>query len=205
MGTDSFDFDAGALCLDFANTVAWHASDRPEDRLDGYGDLIRWGQAAGILSPDQAQRLAQVAQNQAEAAEAAFAAATRLREALYRIFVDLTGEETVAAADLELLNRHLSRALPHLQLEPASPAFTWRWTAAPADLEQIVWPVVRSAADLLTTDTLERVGQCADDRGCGYLFVDTSRNRSRRWCSMESCGNRAKVRRHYHRQRSEQE
>jgi predicted RNA-binding Zn ribbon-like protein len=64
----------------------------------------------------------------------------------------------------------------------------------------MLWPVVRDAADLLTSKELNRVGRCADER-CGWLFVDTSRNRSRRWCSMESCGNRAKARRHYRKSR----
>ena len=67
-------------------------------------------------------------------------------------------------------------------------------------LECMLCPVVRDAADLLTSRELERVGRCADER-CGWLFVDTSRNRSRRWCSMESCGNRAKARRHYRKSR----
>lgn len=200
MSVDTFDYDSGALCLDFANTVAWHASDEPRDRLHGYGDLIRWGEGAGLLSAVEAQRLAQAAEEHPEAAQAVFAAAVELREALYRIFAGVAAGKSVDPADLERLNRHLSWALPHRKIVPALPAFTWVWQAEPGDLEQIVWPVVRSAADLLTGDTLERVGQCADDRGCGYLFVDTSRNRSRRWCSMESCGNRAKVRRHYRRQ-----
>jgi predicted RNA-binding Zn ribbon-like protein len=66
----------------------------------------------------------------------------------------------------------------------------------------MLWPVARSAADLLTSaEELARVGQCADDRGCGWLFFDTSRNHSRRWCAMKDCGNRAKARRHYRRQR----
>ena len=70
--------------------------------------------------------------------------------------------------------------------------------------DRILWPVARSAGELLISDKLDRVRQCADDRGCGYLFVDTSRNRSRRWCSMESCGNRAKAHRHYQRQQKGQ-
>jgi predicted RNA-binding Zn ribbon-like protein len=67
------------------------------------------------------------------------------------------------------------------------------------DLDEMLRPVARSAADWLVSADVDRVRLCADDRGCGYLFVDTSRNRSRRWCSMESCGNRAKARRHYER------
>ena len=67
--------------------------------------------------------------------------------------------------------------------------------------ERVLWPVVWSAANLLTSRILERVGQCADDRGCGWLFMDLSRNRSRRWCDMKDCGNRDKVRRYYARKR----
>jgi predicted RNA-binding Zn ribbon-like protein len=78
--------------------------------------------------------------------------------------------------------------------------FAWDWAEDPDSLDRVLWVVARSAGELLTSDQLDRVRQCADDRGCGYLFLDTSRNRSRRWCSMESCGNRAKARRHYQRQ-----
>jgi len=65
----------------------------------------------------------------------------------------------------------------------------------------MLWPILRSGADLLASEDRERVGQCADDRGCGWLFFDASRNRSRRWCNMEDCGNRAKAKRHYARER----
>ena len=77
--------------------------------------------------------------------------------------------------------------------------FAWSWAEDVPGAALVTWAVARSAADLLTSDQLGRVRQCADDRGCGYLFVDTSRNRSRRWCSMKSCGNRAKAKRHYER------
>jgi len=63
----------------------------------------------------------------------------------------------------------------------------------------MLWPVTRAAVDLLLSDSLAQVGQCADDRGCGLLFIDTSRNHSRQWCSMDACGNRAKAQRHYRR------
>ena len=67
-------------------------------------------------------------------------------------------------------------------------------------MEWVLWPIVQSAADLLTTESLDRVRLCkAED--CGCLFVDASKNRSRRWCAMSDCGNRAKVRRHRQRLR----
>jgi predicted RNA-binding Zn ribbon-like protein len=75
-------------------------------------------------------------------------------------------------------------------------SFTLGWAETRDELDGCLLPVVRSAAALLTSPELSRVGECADDRGCGYLFYDETRNRSRRWCDMGSCGNRAKAKRH---------
>jgi predicted RNA-binding Zn ribbon-like protein len=119
--------------------------------------------------------------------------AITLREATYRIFSNVAAVHPPAPDDLGILNVALPDAMSHLQVVALPTGFTWDWTASLDALDQMLWPVVRSAADLLTSDDLDRVRECADDRGCGYLFIDRSRNRSRRWCSMESCGNRAKV------------
>lgn len=199
MPIHTFDLDAGALCLDFANTVEWHASDDPDDKLNDYADLVAWAEAAALLSPDQADHLRQMAQKQPQMAEAVFERAIALREAIYRLFADVSEQKAFHAADLTLLNKALSESLPQLQIVPASTGFDWGWAESALAFDQILWPVARSAGELLISDRLERVRQCVDDRGCGYLFVDTSRNRSRRWCSMESCGNRAKAHRHYRR------
>lgn len=200
MHTHTFDLDAGALCLDFANTVEWHDSDHPDDKLHHYEDLLAWAEAAAILLPDRGGRLRQMAQKEPQMAGVAFDRAIRLREAIYRLFVDVSEQKEFHAEDLAILNEALSESLSHLQVFPSSTGFDWGWAENLASFDQVLWPVARSAGDLLVSDKLARVRQCADDRGCGYLFVDTSRNRSRRWCSMDSCGNRAKARRHYQRQ-----
>jgi predicted RNA-binding Zn ribbon-like protein len=204
MNSDTFDLEAGALCLDYANTLENRAGNHPQDLLNDYFDLLRWGEAAGILHTEQAKQLRQIAEHQPEGATAVYENAIQLRETLYRIFANFWEQGSASPDDLAILNDALSSALPHLQVIPSSPGFTWDWTKSPDNLEQILWPVARSAGELLVSDLLDRVRQCADDRGCSYLFVDTSRNRSRRWCSMESCGNRAKARRHYKRQRKDQ-
>jgi predicted RNA-binding Zn ribbon-like protein len=201
---DKFDLEVGVLCLDFANTVDWHASEDPQDRLDGYDDLILWGEAAEILSKEQADHLRQLAAEQPASASIAFSEAVRLREGIYRIFVDLSEQKNVNGDDLAILNSVLSRAMAHLKISAVDDAFDWAWVEGGDALDQVLWPVARSAGELLTSDELDRVRQCADDRGCGYLFIDTSRNRSRRWCSMETCGNRAKARRFYERQQEDE-
>ena len=85
-----------------------------------------------------------------------------------------------------------------MEITPAGGAFAWTWAVGAEELDRVVWPVVRSAAALLTSGSLERVRQCAGD-GCDWLFVDLSKNQSRRWCSMDMCGSRAKSRRYYRR------
>ena len=85
----------------------------------------------------------------------------------------------------------IARAAESWKLKPTPEAFEWEWDTGSDDLAGMLGPIARSAADLLTSPELYRVGICDDEAGCGFAFFDTSRNRSRRWCSMEDCGNRA--------------
>ena len=199
MSSKTFDLDAGALCLNFANTVDWHASESPQDRLADYSDLLAWGEAAGAMLAERARYLRPLAKHQPESATAVFERAIQLREAIYRIFSFLAANRNVALDDLAFLNKVLGKSMVHLRITSSFERFSWDWSDTSEPLDQVLWPIVRSAAELLTSEDLARVRQCADDRGCGYLFLDMSRNRNRRWCSMETCGNRAKARRHYRR------
>jgi predicted RNA-binding Zn ribbon-like protein len=192
----------GAPCVDFANTADWHASEGPLERLTTYSGLVYWSWHAGVITPVTAQRLLEKAGRHPREAEAVLDRAIRLREALYRIFRSLACDEGVAEKELSVLNEVLSEAMPRLRVRPAEEGeFTWEWDGMEGSLEAMLWPLARSAADLLTSQDQHRLGQCADDRGCGWLFLDRSKNHSRRWCDMEDCGNRAKAHRHYRRAR----
>jgi predicted RNA-binding Zn ribbon-like protein len=201
MNVADFDYDSGDLCLDFANTLEWHASDHPDEHMPDYFSMILWGEGAGIITAEKAAHLRQLAIENKDEAAAAYDQAIRLREAVYRIFSQYYHKEAVKPDDMQALNATLRRSLPHLQVVSSTAGFDWDWSGDSRDFNQVIWPVARSAADLLTSGLLNRVRVCEDDRGCGYLFIDTTRNHSRRWCAMESCGNRAKARRHYARQR----
>jgi predicted RNA-binding Zn ribbon-like protein len=195
-----FALDAGALCLDFANTMGDRR--RPEsDRLVGYAQLLAFGTEAGLLSRRETEELARRARREPAAAAAAMRAALELREALYRLLAAQARGRRPAAGDLDAVNAAISGALPHLRVERAGDGYAWAWDDAAGSLAAPLRPIARSAAELLTSDDLERVRQCDGDT-CTWLFLDTSRNRSRRWCSMETCGNRAKAFRHYHRHRA---
>lgn len=191
----------GRLSLAFANTADWHASDHPVEFLTSYSDLVAWSQHVGILTDHQAQRLLKKAAHRPEDATAVLERAIVLREAIYRIFSAISHGRPPQAADLATFNAELSRALAQSQIVSTTEGFAWDWAGTEGALDGMLWPVVHDAAGLLISEELDRVGQCADDR-CGWLFLDASRNRSRRWCSMEGCGNRAKVRRHYKRKRA---
>ena len=200
----SLKLETERLCLDFTNTVNWHASQHPVEELPTYADLLAWAQKVGLVTAPDAQRLARQAARRSAEAEAVLERAHALREAVYRLLSATAHGQPAQPADLGLINAELPLSLAHSRLAPAAEGYTLQWLAPPDALDRLLWPVAYSAADLLTRpELLGRVGECADDRGCGYLFLDMTKNRSRRWCDMKDCGNRAKARRHYERQKRE--
>lgn len=194
----------GALCLDFCNTVSGRRDGYVlADHWQDYPDLTHWSQAAGILSPREAQDLMRQAAASSEQAHRALARARDLRETLYRIFSAQASGRTFSRADLDHLNSFLVDALMHARLVKSREGIVWAWQEAESRLDRMLWSITRSAADLVTSDHLMRVRECAGD-DCSWLFVDTSKNHSRRWCDMSDCGNRAKARRHYARAREKE-
>jgi predicted RNA-binding Zn ribbon-like protein len=192
---------AGKLCLEFANTSYWHASEAPVESVFSYNELIDWAVSVGIRSEESALSLKANADRHPALAEQIYAWAIELREAIYRIFVAIAEQEQPATADIDLLNEALPHAFTRPQIVVRDNGYGWHWRGDDSGLDAILWPILRSAARLLIDGEYSRIGQCADDRGCGYLFYDTSRNHTRRWCDMNSCGNRAKSQRHYARRR----
>jgi predicted RNA-binding Zn ribbon-like protein len=185
------------LCLDFANTVGWHASSKPIERLNTYLDLLTWSLERGLFGGHEANLLRQQANLHPDQAQNVLERAIGLREAIYRIFLASVNNKTARPDDLELLNGWLTVGMSQLKLGSDEKGFSWNWVGDENSLEQMLWWVALSTAQLLSSESLAQVGECADDRGCGWLFLDTSRNHSRRWCAMNDCGNRAKSRRHY--------
>ena len=196
-----FELSGGALCLDFANT--WADRQRPEtDQLGAYDQLLVFAIQSGHLGEPDRDHLAERAAREPARAAASLAAARELREALYRLFAGRARGRPIAAGDVEVVNLALREALPHLQVEPGAEDQAWGWRQDFDSLAAPLWPIARSAAELLTSPDLARVREC-DGNHCTWLFLDCSRSRSRRWCSMQSCGNRAKARRHYQRRKVE--
>jgi predicted RNA-binding Zn ribbon-like protein len=200
-GEFAFDISGGALCLDFANTVDNRPQEHPRELLRGYADLVAWSRQAGAVSPQQAGQLLRAAARRKAAAQGALRRARRLRESLYRIFSAAAGGRTVPEEDVAALNATAETALGQLRVRRQGRRFAWDWNEAGPGLERMLWPVVRSAGELLTSDELGRVRECAAET-CGWIFLDRSKNGSRRWCNMKVCGNRAKARRFYRRRKT---
>ncbi|HSG82868.1 MAG TPA: ABATE domain-containing protein [Gemmatimonadota bacterium] len=193
----AFDLSGGRLCLDFVNTVDGRLRE-PRDRLGRYADLVSWAEQAGAIEAAQALALREEASQRPQDAQRALAAARALREALFAILSSSARGESPPADAVAELNDALPGALSALRLAAAGHAFEWRWSLAERGLDRAVAPVIRDAAELLTSADLARVTEC-ESESCAWLFLDQSRNRSRRWCDMSVCGNRAKARRHYRR------
>ena len=192
----TFKLIGGRLCLDFVNTVGnWRDPARRDDHLGGYADLLDWAWQAGALTPTEAAILRQEATRRPDAATRALARATELRATLRGVVLARAHGRPVTAADLARLNAFVAESLAASRLAPSADGFRLVPAADPTALDRVLWPIVRSAVDLLTSADLPRVRECADD-ACGWVFVDASRGGRRRWCDMTDCGNLAKVRRH---------
>lgn len=201
MTLPSFEFSAGALCLDLANT--WGSRDDPDaDRLRSYWDLVVWSGQGGMLAEGEMEALLAEADRRPADADAVLRRAVALREAVYDAFSSSAAGGDPAPEALEVLNRELAAALPRLRLRAGDGCCRWEWSAPAGELDRMLWSVARSAAELLTSERLDRVRECASET-CSWLFVDASRNRGRKWCDMASCGNRAKARRYYARHRKD--
>lgn len=198
-GAQPFDLTGGALCLDFVNTLGNRRGPEPlEERLAAFGDLVEFGLQAGIVSVSRAAALRETAAARPEAAARVLARARELREALYRIFEPLARGAAPAGDGLPGLNAELGRALGHARVESRDDGYALGWEAPgpePPDLDAPLWPVAHSAMEVLLEADLSRLGECDSDT-CGFLYLDTSRNKSRRWCDTRVCGNRARVRAH---------
>ncbi|HEX7064460.1 MAG TPA: ABATE domain-containing protein [Bacillales bacterium] len=189
------------LCLDFTNTAGWHAADDPDEWLTSYERLAGWSRHAGILTDKQENTLLQEAKQRPKEAEEVLAQALELREAVYRLFVSIAkGEPNHASDDLVIVNKNVKEAYRHAEILPRADGFALEFEKNADKLNWMLWPIVQSTTELLISEKLDRVKQCEGDP-CGWLFLDTSRNRSRRWCSMQDCGNRAKARRFYQRKK----
>jgi predicted RNA-binding Zn ribbon-like protein len=198
-GPPRFDLVGGALCLDFLNTLDDRYTSEPKELLKTYVDLARFAEDTGILRATEVDRLLTRSQLSPQAGQDALSAAIEMREAMYAVFWAKVNRKPAPRSELIKLNQFVQAAARHAQLVEVGGRFEWKFEEA-VHFDAPLWPIARSAADLLASDQLALVRPCAAAT-CLWLFLDTSKNHRRRWCDMTKCGNRAKVRRFYKRKK----
>jgi predicted RNA-binding Zn ribbon-like protein len=199
---DTWPLRGGAACLDFANTVAWRGTSRSVDALRTYDDLIVWFRHAGFLSVLEADRLLRrSAEDQSGSAEVLLRAG-ELRDAIHNVFVALAHGLDIDERDLAAIKAILAEGVAHFELVRDGTGFALRNPDNGDALALPLWKLAESAARLLISGDWRRVRECPGHE-CGWLFLDQTKNGNRRWCDSTDCGNRARVRAHYRRRRTE--
>jgi len=194
------DFMGGHPALDLVDTVGGmldHPVRDEDEFLRSYDDLVELGLKTKTLSERAARRLRRTAGEKPDEAQAALDAALDARAVLDSVFRPVAEGSRPPAKALEALGRLGAEAAAHGRLAEAGGRFEWSWEADPG-LDAPLWPLVHSAVELVTDGPLERVSRCGR---CRWLFLDTTKNHSRRWCSMEGCGTDAKMERYVARRR----
>ncbi|MBV9222754.1 MAG: CGNR zinc finger domain-containing protein [Acidobacteriaceae bacterium] len=190
-----FKLDAGDVVLDFVNTLDDRFSpEGPKELLTSYNDVLRFAQQTKLLSQKQAQGLLRAAKT-----ETAWQSVLELREILARIFYSYLAHQSPSLRDLVRLSEHCKEAGEHRRLCSVNSSFVWQWADLGRDPQAPVWVLAQHASDLLTSERLTVVRSCSAEH-CRWLFLDTSKNHTRRWCDMKTCGNRMKARRFHARQ-----
>ncbi len=186
----------GALCLDFANTI--NSRRKPEhDYLNTYWDWVDWGEKVEILSAQQARRLKQRAKQNQKQAEKALEKGLTARETIYQVFSAIASQSKPQEENLDSISRLYGEAMANGILMRDNDHYEVSWKTDES-FDALLWQVVSSAGKLLLSEGLSKVKECP---GCGWLFLDVSKNQGRRWCSMNTCGARDKMRRYHARLR----
>ena len=183
------------MCLDFANTLAYRGS-RPTESLHNFGDLLKWCGDAGVIPTALTQRLPGWSERHPKRVAEIFSDAIALRELIYRIFHALASGAHPDDHDLDQLSRELKSAPVRTSIRRKDAGFGWEIEDSKPTADLILAPVLWSAGDLIVGPQLTRLRECSNEK-CLWLFLDESKNGTRRWCSMQACGNRAKAHRHY--------
>jgi predicted RNA-binding Zn ribbon-like protein len=188
-----FKLRAGHPALELVNSLDLRFSTEPQDLLPTYADVLRFTAQLGLLPAEQARKLNRTVRE--KDAQRVLAAAVELREALAGVLYAWMDGDKPPARQVETLDRHFKAAAQHRKLRAGSTHLDWSWPGVEQQVEIPLWKLAQAAADLLLSSDAEQVKECGDPT-CRWLFLDLSKNHTRRWCDMKTCGNRMKARRH---------
>jgi len=184
------------LCLNYANTLSWRGSGAPAETLHSLADILHWSEQIGVVQPTGAQQLRRWSRDHKAQAAEIFTEAIAIREVVFQIFSAVAVGASVRAKDFMVLKAALVEAPSRSDLARVASRYGWFLDQGQPSAASVLAPVVWSAGDLMLNAPTRPIRRCANQE-CLWLFIDQSKNGTRRWCDMNSCGNRAKARRHY--------
>jgi predicted RNA-binding Zn ribbon-like protein len=188
-----FKLFAGHPALELVNTLDLRFSANPQELLPTYPDLLRFAAQLRLLPAEQARKLGRTVR--AQDGQLVLASTVELREALAAVLYAWVDGGKPRNGQVEILERHFHAAALHRSLGSGDERLVWSWSGFEQQAELPLWKLAQSASDLLVSDDAKQVKGCGDPT-CRWLFLDLSKNHTRRWCDMKTCGNRMKARRH---------
>lgn len=195
---ETLSLDGGCICFDFINTVHSRTEESVYDYLVEYQDLLDWCRRMELLPKEHIQRLEEYVKNKPAEGEEALQEIKAYREMLYSFFSAVAEETTVEDSDLVKFNTLIAEALSRIRFTMNGKKPVPGWEEKEINLYEPLWRVGKSAYEILTEQPVERIKEC---EACGWVFLDKSKNRSRRWCNMQTCGSAHKARKYYHRKK----
>jgi predicted RNA-binding Zn ribbon-like protein len=186
-----FEYIGGDLSADFTNTRGGRYEGPGHEHIQTYADLVEFARQAGELKPAEAKRLIAEAERRPEKATQIHRRGVALREAIWRAFAQITQDKAPDTGDVQLIAREAADALARRHMNTVGAGFVWEWPETD-DLARPLWPIARAASEVLTSETDRGLLRECSGGACAWLFVDRTKNHTRRWCDMETCGNRAK-------------
>ncbi len=194
--SEHLSFQAGDPCLNFANTRELRKGRQPQEFLHGYADLLVFSRRVGLHGESKMVQLELMAKKHPRLARASFIRALELRESIYPAMTRVAEGKVPEAALLGRLSKLWRTAVASSELVCRQGDYRIDWKIGATDLDAVWWPIASAVIELLRSERRTFVKEC---RGvdCGWLFIDSSRNKTRAWCSMKACGNRAKAARYY--------
>jgi predicted RNA-binding Zn ribbon-like protein len=193
-GPERFKLHAGHPALELVNTLDLRFSAQTVDLIPTYKDLLRFAAQLELLTPEQARRLGRSVD--AKDAQRVLTSTVELREALATVFYSRIEGGKPSAAQIQILEQQFHTAALHRRLLAGDAHLEWTWSGVERQAEIPLWMLAQTASDLLVSNDAELVRDCGDPT-CRWLFLDVSKNHTRRWCDMKTCGNRMKARRHH--------
>jgi predicted RNA-binding Zn ribbon-like protein len=179
--------------LELVNTLDFRFSATPQELLPTYADLLRFAAQLRLITAEQARKLGRTVR--AQDGQRVLASAVELREALAAVLYAWVDGDEPADGQVEILEGQFHAAALHRSLGSGDERLVWSWAGWEQHAELPLWMLAQSASDLLVSEDARLVKGCGDPT-CRWLFLDLSKNHTRRWCDMKTCGNRMKARRH---------